>query len=194
MGTLVVAAGGGGDAITGSALAGRLGLIEPPVVMTYSWDRLMIDPLPGPRTADDFINLRQLGPDILEILPSTKPVGQAGSSLPRLAADLPSRVLLLDPAGGAVRMAAQISAAAAYFYADDIALIDVGGDARSRTVRIPVSAARLPTSSRSLRVSAPACPASSSSRHLASTANYPAELSSPDSTGSGPTSLPTSQP
>ncbi|MDQ3274943.1 MAG: DUF1152 domain-containing protein [Actinomycetota bacterium] len=128
MGTLVIAAGGGGDAITGSALARPLGLAEPPVVMTYSWDRLMIDPLPGPRTAADFTGLRQLAPHVLEILPSTEPISPAGSSLPRLAADLPTRLLLLDPTGGAVQMAAQISAAAAYVHADNIALIDVGGD------------------------------------------------------------------
>ncbi|HEU0089238.1 MAG TPA: DUF1152 domain-containing protein [Pseudonocardiaceae bacterium] len=128
MGTLVIAAGGGGDAITGSALARPLGLSAPPVVLTYSWDRLMIDPLPGPRTADDFIGLRQLAPHVLEVLPSTQPISPAGSSLPRLAADLPTRVLLLDPTGGAVMMAAQISAAAAYFHTDHLALIDVGGD------------------------------------------------------------------
>jgi hypothetical protein len=127
--TLVIAAGGGGDAITGSALTGPLALTGPPVVLTYSWDRLMIDPLPGPRTASDFTGLRQLAPDVREVLPSTKPTGPAGSSLPRLAAELPARILLLDPAGGAIQMAAQITAAAAYFHADTLAVIDVGGDA-----------------------------------------------------------------
>ncbi|MGH3906696.1 MAG: DUF1152 domain-containing protein [Pseudonocardiaceae bacterium] len=128
MGTLIIAAGGGGDAITGSALTGPLGLDEPPVVMTYSWDRLMIDPIPGPRAAKDFTGLRQLAPHVLEVLPSTEPISPAGSSLPCLAADLPARLLLLDPTGGAVQMAAQISAAAAYFHAETLALIDVGGD------------------------------------------------------------------
>ena len=127
--TLVIAAGGGGDAITGSALTGPLGLAGPPVVLTYSWDRLMIDPLPGPRTANDFTGLRQLAADVQEVLPSTKPISPAGSSLPRLAAELPARILLLDPTEGAVHMAAQINAAAAYFHADTIAVIDVGGDA-----------------------------------------------------------------
>jgi hypothetical protein len=129
VGTLVIAAGGGGDAITGSALAGPLGLTDPPIVMTYSWDRLMIDPLPGPRTVNDFIGLCQLAPNVLEVLPSTEPIRPAGSSLPRLATDLPARILLLDPAGGAVGMAAQISAAVTYFHTDTLALIDVGGDA-----------------------------------------------------------------
>jgi hypothetical protein len=58
VGTLVIAAGGGGDAITGSVVFGPLGLAEPSAVMTYSWDRLMIDPLPGPRVAKDFTGLR----------------------------------------------------------------------------------------------------------------------------------------
>lgn len=129
MRTLIIAAGGGGDAITGSALASPLGLGAPLVVMTYSWDRLMIDPLPGPRSADDFTGLRPLAPNVLEVLRSTEPISPAGSSLPRLAADLPARLLLLDPAGGAIQMATQISAAADYFDADTFALIDVGGDA-----------------------------------------------------------------
>lgn len=125
----MVAAGGGGDAITAAALGPALGLThERPVVMTYAWDRLIIDPLPGPRSASDFTGLRQLGPDVLEILPSTKPIPPAGSTLPRLAAELACQLLLLDPTEGAVGMARQIQAAADHFNADSIALVDVGGD------------------------------------------------------------------
>jgi hypothetical protein len=126
--TLIVAAGGGGDAITGAALAGILGLTRPPVVMTYSWDRLMIDPVPGPRTASDFTGLRRLAPGVVGIDRSTRPVTPAGSSLPRLAAELPGRLILLDPIRGAVGMAEQITATADYFGLDAVALIDVGGD------------------------------------------------------------------
>ncbi|QJY46272.1 DUF1152 domain-containing protein [Pseudonocardia broussonetiae] len=129
MGTLTVAAGGGGDAITGAAIAGRHATAGPPIVMTYSWDRLMIDPLPGPRTAADFTGLRKLAPNVLEVVATTTPIGGAGSSLPRLAAELPARLLLLDPSGGAVGMAHQIVAAVEYFQLDDVDLIDVGGDA-----------------------------------------------------------------
>ena len=129
MGTLIIGAGGGGDAITGSALAGPLGLTELPVVITYSWDRLLIDPLPGPRSANDFTGLRHLAPRVLEVVDSTQPAGGAGSSLPRLAAELPTRLVLLDAAGGAVDMAVQIRAAAEFFDTDEVVLIDVGGDA-----------------------------------------------------------------
>lgn len=129
MRTLIVAAGGGGDAITGAAIAGRQATSGPPVVMTYSWDRLMVDPLPGPRIAVDFTGLRQLAPHALEVVATTTPIGGAGSSLPRLAAELPARLLLLDPSGGAIGMALQIAAAVEFFQLDDIDLIDVGGDA-----------------------------------------------------------------
>lgn len=129
MRTLIVAAGGGGDAITGAAIAGRQGTSSPSVVMTYSWDRLMVDPLPGPRVAADFTGLHELAPHVLEVVATTTPIGRAGSSLPRLAAELPARLLLLDPSGGAVGMANQIAAAAEYLHVDDIDLVDVGGDA-----------------------------------------------------------------
>lgn len=129
MRTLIVAAGGGGDAITGAALSGPLRLTEQLVVMTFSWDRLLIDPRPGPRTSEDFTGLRELTPGVLEVTESTTPVSPAGSSLPRLAAELPARVLLLDPVRGVAGLAEQIGAAAAFFEIGSIALIDVGGDA-----------------------------------------------------------------
>ncbi|MBW0090618.1 DUF1152 domain-containing protein [Pseudonocardia sp. KRD-184] len=129
MRTLIVAAGGGGDAITGAAIAGCQGMSGPPVVMTYSWDRLMVDPLPGPRIAADFTGLHQLAPHVLEVVATTTPIGGAGSSLPRLAAELPARLLLLDPSGGAVGMARQIAATVEFFQLDDIDIVDVGGDA-----------------------------------------------------------------
>ena len=126
--TLVVAAGGGGDAITGAVLAGPLCLTGPFAVMTYSWDRLLVDPLPGPRAAGDFTGLVAHAPGVLEVVDSTSPIPPAGSSLPRLAAELPARLLLLDPARGVAGMADQISAAASFVRAERIALVDVGGD------------------------------------------------------------------
>jgi hypothetical protein len=128
--TLLVAAGGGGDAITAAAIgASRQRNSGPAIVMTYSWDRLMVDPLPGPRTAANFIGLNELAPGLFEVLPSTRPVAPAGSTLPRLAAELPARLLLIDPARGALGIGEQITAAVEHFRFDDVALVDVGGDA-----------------------------------------------------------------
>jgi hypothetical protein len=127
--TIFVAAGGGGDAITGVALADALGLVDgPPVILSYAWDRLIVDPLPGPRSEADFTGLATLADDVLEVIPTTTPRPPAGSTLPRLAAEVSARLLLLDPVGGAVGMARQIGAAADHFRADAIALVDVGGD------------------------------------------------------------------
>jgi hypothetical protein len=128
MGTLLVAAGGGGDAITAAVLASALDSAAPTAILTYSWDRLIIDPLPGPRSTADFTGLRDLAAHVLEVLASSQAVRPAGSSLPRLAADVPSRLLILDPSGGAVGMTEQIRAAADLFDADGIDLVDVGGD------------------------------------------------------------------
>jgi hypothetical protein len=125
---LLVGAGGGGDAITASVLGRALRLTEEPIVLTYSWDRLIIDPLPGPRVASDFTGLRQLHPRVFEVMPDSAAVPPAGSSLPRLAGGLPARLLLLVPSGGATGMAAQMEAAADLLGADEIGLVDVGGD------------------------------------------------------------------
>lgn len=125
--TLYVAAGGGGDAITATALAHASQALEP-VVMTYSWDRLMVDPVPGPRSASDFTGLRELAPHVLEVVTSTTSISPAASSLPRLSGDLPVRLLLLDPTDGAVGVSEQIRAAAAFFHLSEIAVLDVGGD------------------------------------------------------------------
>jgi hypothetical protein len=125
--TLIVAAGGGGDAITAVALASALNITRP-VILTYSWDRLMVDPVPGPRSAAEFAGLSRLAPHVIEVVPSATSVAPASSSLPRLAGDLPARLLLLDPAGGAAGMAAQIRSAADLFQASGVAILDVGGD------------------------------------------------------------------
>lgn len=154
--TLLVAAGGGGDAITAAALGPALGIAEYPVVLTYAWDWLIVDPLPGPRTARDFTGLRQVAPDVREVLPSSRPVPPAGSSLPQLADQLPAQLLLLDPTGGAVGMAAQISAATRHVGASQVALVDVGGDSPPPGTTT-ACAAHSPTCSPSPPAPAPTC-------------------------------------
>ena len=126
---LIIAVGGGGDAITAAALASPLHMTHPPVVMTYSWDRLLIDPVPGPRSASDFTGLDHIAPGVHRITPTTRTRPPAGSSLPRLAAELPAQLLLLDPAHGTVGLAHQITAAARHVDADHLVLVDVGGNA-----------------------------------------------------------------
>src|SRR6266540_2139599 len=63
-GTLMVAAGGGGDvlgaALIQQALAGSDGG-RPVHYASWSWDRLVVDPVPGPRDPTAFCGLRSVG-------------------------------------------------------------------------------------------------------------------------------------
>lgn len=101
---------------------------ETPVIATLSWDRLLVDPLPGPRSAADFEGLTVHAPGSLEVTEATRPIPPAGSLLPRLAKELPARLFLLDPTEGAVGLGNQLRAIASTTDAKDVVLVDVGGD------------------------------------------------------------------
>ncbi|MEV0133992.1 DUF1152 domain-containing protein [Dactylosporangium sp. NPDC050688] len=125
MGTLMIAAGGG-DAIAAAAL-GADPAIDAVGVATMAWDRLLVDPLPGPRCAADFHGLtRRAGYSVVTV--RTRPIAPAGSTLPRLAGDLDVPIVLLDPTAGAVGMREQLSNAARDLGAETVTLVDVGGD------------------------------------------------------------------
>ncbi|PRH78986.1 hypothetical protein C6N75_11980 [Streptomyces solincola] len=156
---LLIAAGGGGDAITAALLHSALyGADTPALVLTYAWERLVVDPVPGPRGAGDFTGLDAVAPGVDLITAGTAPLAPAGSLLPRLAAGLRPRLGLLDPHGGTLGLARQIAAAAAWCQAGRVDLVDVGGDIVARgdepTLRSPLgdalalaacAAAALPT-------------------------------------------------
>ncbi|GLX16499.1 hypothetical protein Slala02_09390 [Streptomyces lavendulae subsp. lavendulae] len=140
---LLVAAGGGGDAITAAMVHAALyGADTPALVLTYAWERLVVDPVPGPRRATDFHGTEAAAPDLVLVTPGTRPVAPAGSLLPRLSGELRPRLGLLDPYGGALGLARQIAAAARWCRADRIDLVDVGGDIVARgdepTLRSPL--------------------------------------------------------
>ncbi|MEW1637964.1 DUF1152 domain-containing protein [Streptomyces sp. NPDC093801] len=140
---LLIAAGGGGDPITAALLHAALyGADAPALVLTYAWERLVVDPVPGPRRATDFTGTEPVAPGVALVTPATAPVAPAGSLLPRLARDLRPRLGLLDPYGGTRGLARQIEAAARWCRADRIDLVDVGGDIVARgdepTLRSPL--------------------------------------------------------
>lgn len=125
---LAIAAGGGGDAITAAVLGRKLEAADLVAIMSYSWDRLMLDPEPGPRTCADFIGLLEPVPNVYEVTGASALRGGGHPTLPALAACLPFRFLLLDPIAGAVGLSSQIAAAAQEYGADEILIVDVGGD------------------------------------------------------------------
>ncbi|MFI1029619.1 DUF1152 domain-containing protein [Streptomyces sp. NPDC020951] len=126
---LIVAAGGGGDAVAAAMLDAALyGDDDQAVILTYAWDRLLIDPLPGPRGADDFTGLAPLTPAVWKMPAEARPIAPAGSTLPRLAAELPHTFALIDPKQGAEGVTRQIEELVTRIQPTTIDLLDVGGD------------------------------------------------------------------
>ena len=128
-GPLYVAAGGGGDAIMAAVLSRVFYPDQRPTIATFAWDRLMYDPLPGPRTVADFDGLRRLTPLNFAVEQRTRPRPPAGSTLPRLAGDIDAILVLLDPRGGADGLRKQLAELVDYGSHQQVEIVDVGGDA-----------------------------------------------------------------
>jgi hypothetical protein len=126
---LLVAAGGGGDAIAAAILHRALRSSgDRAAIATYSWDRLLIDPLPGPRDPSSFTGLELVGERNYRITPNTTARAPAGSTLPRLAAELDADLYLLDPRGGADGLACQLAELTRTLGSERVTIVDVGGD------------------------------------------------------------------
>lgn len=129
-----MAAGGGGDAV-GALLARRaLGDTDerPPLVTTCAWERLRIDPVPGPRARSDFTGLGLVGGEPCEVLPTSDTSPSGRSALPRLSETSGARIFLHDFEGGAVGLAGQLRRLAASLEVDGLVVVDVGGDIVAR--------------------------------------------------------------
>jgi hypothetical protein len=126
--TLLVAAGGGGDALASLLMSRRLAADHPPIVVSYSWDRRILDPLPGPRFAADFEEARQLTPLNLEITARSRLHSGGLSTLGLLAKTTTARFVLLDPHGGATSMRQQLVQLVETLSFESAVLVDVGGD------------------------------------------------------------------
>ncbi|MFC8667153.1 DUF1152 domain-containing protein [Streptomyces sp. NPDC057199] len=130
---LIVAAGGGGDAVAAAMLHTALyGAEDQAVILTYAWDRLLIDPVPGPRGPDNFTGLEQLTPAVWTVPADARPIAPAGSTLPRLAAELPHTFALIDPHHGAEGITRQLEELISHLSPESIDLLDVGGDILAR--------------------------------------------------------------
>ncbi|MFV8188150.1 DUF1152 domain-containing protein [Streptomyces sp. AF1B] len=130
---LIVAAGGGGDAVAAAMLDAALyGDGDQAVILTYAWDRLLIDPVPGPRGAENFTGLEPITPAVWSVPADARPISPAGSTLPRLAAELPHTFALLDPHHGAEGVTRQLEELVGHLEPESIDLLDVGGDILAR--------------------------------------------------------------
>jgi hypothetical protein len=130
---------------------------DPAVIFTYAWDRLLIDPIPGPRGPASFAGLHQLTPSVYAVPADARPIAPAGSTLPRLAAELPHTFALIDPHHGAEGITRQLEELIRVLAPTSIDLLDVGGDILARgdepTLRSPLADAL--TLAASCQVNAP---------------------------------------
>ncbi|MFJ4549896.1 DUF1152 domain-containing protein [Streptomyces sp. NPDC088817] len=126
---LIVAAGGGGDAVAAAMLHAALyGDEDRAVILTYAWDRLLVDPIPGPRGANNFTGLKPVTRSVWSVPATAEPIAPAGSTLPRLAAELPHTFALLDPHHGAEGVTRRLEELIDHLAPASIDLLDVGGD------------------------------------------------------------------
>lgn len=126
--SLFAAAGGGGDVIAASILRRKLGRPDDPFVATYSWDRRLVDPTPGPRDASCFDGLTPFGLHNYIVSPSTVSKTPWRSSLPRIARDFDTCFYLLEPQRGARGVRRQMVELVRRLEVQRVYLVDSGGD------------------------------------------------------------------
>jgi hypothetical protein len=95
---------------------------------TFAWDRLLVDPVPGPRDPSWFDGLVPVGQRNYQVTQRSTVRAPGGSLLPRLAGELPARLYLLDPRAGAEGLRAQLADLAAALDVDRVQVVDAGGD------------------------------------------------------------------
>jgi hypothetical protein len=127
---LVIGMGGGGDVVGALATAEACRLYHgaDPVLGGVTWERRVIDPLPGPRTIDEIEGGERLAACVVAAGPDTR-AGEVVFAEAHMARFLGERVLLVDPHPGSAAIAQGLGEAADAVGADLIVLIDVGGDA-----------------------------------------------------------------
>jgi hypothetical protein len=128
---LVLGIGGGGDVVGALASAElcRLYAGAEPVVGGTSWERRVIDPQPGPRSAAEIEGARELAPGVLAAGPETR-VRESGVLFAesRMAGLLGEETVLVDMTRGPRAIADGLAGATAALGCDLIVFVDVGGD------------------------------------------------------------------
>jgi hypothetical protein len=126
---LVLGMGGGGDvvgALAAAELCHRLGTET--VMGGVSWERLPIDPRPGPRSVAEIVGGNEIAPGVLLASPDTRTKDGAVFAESRMAGVLGEQTVLVDPGMGPARIAESLAEAAPALGIDLFIFVDVGGD------------------------------------------------------------------
>ncbi len=132
--TLLLAAGGGGD-VTGAAMLRDALDDELPGPVYYascSWDRIAVDPLPGPRAPTDFVGFERVAQLNFAVSEATASRPPTVSLLPSIAAQLGTRIFLLDAQCGTAGLHRQLSELTRVLDVTRVVVCDVGGDIIAR--------------------------------------------------------------
>lgn len=128
---LVLGIGGGGDVVGALATAEWLRLHRGarPVLGGVSWERLPVDPEPGPRAAAQISEARPIAPGVLAAGPTTHARGsKARFAESRVAELLGEETVLVDGSCGPATIARGLRMASAELGCDAMVFVDVGGD------------------------------------------------------------------
>ncbi len=128
---LVIGMGGGGDVVGALATAEAMRLQDgaDPIIGGLTWERGVIDPVPGPRRIEEIEAGRELAGGVLLTGPSTRVRGRdVYFAESRMAAYLDRPTILIDIGGGAGAIATGLHDAVAALDRDLTVFIDVGGD------------------------------------------------------------------
>ena len=126
---LIVGIGGGGDVVGSRAcaeVAAGLGLES--VLGGLTWERSVVDPLPGPRTLEELDGARILNEAVAVAGPQTTGPGGVRFAEARMAELTGEDVLLVDPNPGPSAIGRGLAHAARETGCDHVVLLDVGGD------------------------------------------------------------------
>jgi hypothetical protein len=116
--------------VVGALAVARLceSLGTPFVLGGVAWERIVVDPQPGPRPLDQIRGGRALGEHAVLADPETATDSGIPFSEARMAAHLEAETVLIDVTGGAAGARAGIEAAVAELGCDLVVAVDVGGD------------------------------------------------------------------
>jgi hypothetical protein len=129
---LVLGIGGGGDVVgaLATAEACRIYHDAEPIVGGVTWERRVIDPDPGPRSAAEIEGARELAAGVLAASAQTRVRGSGVRfAEARVAELLGEETVLVDVTRGPAGIARGLDAAASTLDRDLLVFVDVGGDA-----------------------------------------------------------------